>query len=196
MTSSIVRQVVSMTTDDKEIMKIGDVTSFRDWSHVEDIVNGYILLAERGEPGSVYVQGSMRANSVLTYILKTISSLGYRLKVCLPTNANQKVIRDPLMESEIQLGNFRLRTNKVDELLLGGDLKYSINDVGLVIQTDKREFKAIFDEARYRPSDVPILLSNINKIKEIGFNVKKELNDIIECQINYYLDPVNRINVL
>jgi len=29
---------------------IGNVNVFRDWSHVEDIVDGYILLAGRGMP--------------------------------------------------------------------------------------------------------------------------------------------------
>jgi GDPmannose 4,6-dehydratase len=32
---------------------------FGDWSHVEDIVDGYILLVEGGRFGDVYVQGSM-----------------------------------------------------------------------------------------------------------------------------------------
>ena len=32
---------------------------FGDWSHVENIVDGYILLVERGRFGDVYVQGFM-----------------------------------------------------------------------------------------------------------------------------------------
>jgi GDPmannose 4,6-dehydratase len=195
-TSSVVRQIVSMSSDEKETMKIGDVTTFRDWSHVEDIVDGYVLLAERGEPGSVYVQGSMRANSVLTYILKTISLLGYQVKSLSSVKNSTKEIQDPLSESEFHLGNTSIKTSKVDELLLKGDLSFNLDDVGLVIQTNKRSFKAIFDEAKFRPSDVPILLSNINKIKRIGFNVKRRLEDIIESQINYYLDSANRTNVL
>jgi len=32
---------------------------FGDWSHVENIVDGYILLVEGGRFGDVYVQGFM-----------------------------------------------------------------------------------------------------------------------------------------
>ena len=57
-TSTIVRQLVSMHLQEEKVMTIGDVQTFRDWSHVEDIVNGYIKMAEKAEGGSVYVQGS------------------------------------------------------------------------------------------------------------------------------------------
>jgi GDPmannose 4,6-dehydratase len=195
-TSSIVRQIITMSSDEKKIMNIGDVTTFRDWSHVEDIVDGYLLLADRGDPGSVYVQGSMRTNSVLTYMLKTISSLGYRVISLSSAKDSTKEICEPLEEAEFHLGRTPIHTNKIDVLLLKGDISFGLDDIGLIIKTDKRSFKAIFDESRFRPSDVPILLSNINKIKEVGFNVKSQIEDIIESQINYYLDPVNRTNAL
>jgi GDPmannose 4,6-dehydratase len=37
-------------------------------------------LTERGRPGDVYVQGSMRAIFVLTYILLTLQYLGYDIR--------------------------------------------------------------------------------------------------------------------
>lgn len=70
-TSSIVKQIVSIYLEETTDLKIGDVTSFLpfgDWSHIEDIVNGYVLLADRADPRSVYVQGSMRTNSVLSML--------------------------------------------------------------------------------------------------------------------------------
>ena len=79
-TSTIVRQLVSMHLEEQSVMKIGDVQSFRDWSHVLDVVDGYILLAEKADPGSAYVQGSTRSNSVLSYILYVLSSLGYEIQ--------------------------------------------------------------------------------------------------------------------
>lgn len=194
-TSSIVRQIVSIDRDEQESVSIGDITAFRDWSHVEDIVDGYILLAEHGYPGAVYVQGSMNANSVLTYILKTISLLGYELQ-SVSSVANDTKIQNPLEESATQLGHLILKTNKIDKMILEADPLFDLQDKGLIIQTDKKRFKVNFDEKKYRPSDVPILMSNINKIKEIGFRIRRNLDDIINSQINYYLDPVNRKNVL
>ena len=73
-----------------------------------------------------------------------------------------------------------------------GELEYDLTDRGLVVETNKRSFKIEFDESRFRPSDVPILLSNINKIKELGFASKRSLQDIIQDQINYYLNYDNR----
>ena len=78
-TSAIVRQLVLMHMNELTVMKIGDVQSFRDWSHVEDIADGYLLLARKGQAGSVYNQGSRRTYSVLSYILYTISILGYEI---------------------------------------------------------------------------------------------------------------------
>ena len=94
-TSSIVRQVISMHLNEEDIMRIGDIQSFRDWSHVEDTVKGYIRLAEKAEAGSVYVQGSMRTNSVLSYILHAISELGYEIHE-IHTIKDEKKIRNPL----------------------------------------------------------------------------------------------------
>jgi hypothetical protein len=50
----------------------------------------------------------------------------------------------------------------------------------------------LFDEGRFRPADVPILMSDARKIQELGFNVTKTLEDIIRDQVNYYLNPENR----
>jgi GDP-4-dehydro-6-deoxy-D-mannose reductase len=43
---------------------VGNLKVFRDFSDVRDIVRGYYLLLERGEPGEVYQLGSGRAVSV------------------------------------------------------------------------------------------------------------------------------------
>jgi GDPmannose 4,6-dehydratase len=190
-TSSIVRQLVLMHMDELKVMKIGDVQSFRDWSHVEDISDGYLLLARKGQPGSVYNQGSSRAYSVLSYILYTISILGYEINKVM-TLKNDKIITSPLDPVELKIGNTPIESNVIDDMIFCGELEYDLTDQGLVIETNKRSFKIEFEESRFRPSDVPILLSNINKIKELGFEPKRSLHDIIQDQINYYLNYENR----
>ncbi|MDQ6865576.1 MAG: GDP-mannose 4,6-dehydratase, partial [Thermoproteota archaeon] len=190
-TSSIVRQLVQMYLEKQDVMRIGDIQSFRDWSHVEDIVNGYILLAEKAAPGSIYVQGSMRTNSVLSYILYTISMLGHEIHEIHSIKGDKK-IKDPLAISKINIGKTTLNSSIVDEMLIDGTLEYNLVDEGLVVETDKRNFRIEFDSSKFRPSDVPILLSNIEKIKGLGFTPTKEILDIIKDQINYYLDPAHR----
>lgn len=194
-TSAVTRQLVSMHLDKQSTMKIGDIQSFRDWSHVLDVVDGYILLAEKANSGSAYVQGSMRSNSVLSYILYTLSALGYEVKEISNINGEKK-IKYPLEEVEAKIGNATLQSNAIDQAFLTNSVSYDLDDVGLIIETNKRKFKIEFDPNKFRPSDVPILLSDISKIKKLGFVVKKNLIDIINDQINYYFDPVHRNNII
>jgi GDP-D-mannose dehydratase len=190
-TSAIVRQLVLMHMNELTVMKIGDVQSFRDWSHVEDIADGYLLLARKGQAGSAYNQGSRRTYSVLSYILYTISVLGYEINKVM-TLKKDKIITSPLDPLELTIGNTSVESNVIDDKMLRGELEYDLTDQGLVVETNKRSFKIEFEESRFRPSDVPILLSNINKIKELGFETKRSLRNIIQDQINYYLNYENR----
>jgi GDPmannose 4,6-dehydratase len=190
-TSTVIRQLVSMHLKETDVLRIGDIESFRDWSHVEDIVEGYVLLAKSGISGSVYVQGSNRSNSVLSYILYAITALGYTIDH-VETLRGEKIVHQPLEKRPLKVGDLSFVSNAIDEALLTDKIKYDIKDEGLRISTNKREFKVKFDAERFRPSDVPILMSNIDKITRIGFKVKHSLMDIINDQINYYLDPLRR----
>lgn len=194
-TSSIVRQVVAIHLKEQDSMKIGDVTTFRDWTHVEDIVNGYILLADKANPGSLYVQGSGRTNSVLSYILYTIASLGYEVRTVTNLKGNKR-IADPLGENQAKIGNISVKSNNIDKLILNKELEFGLEDEGIEILTDSIKYVVRFDSKLFRPSDVPILLSDISKISKLGFEPHKELTDIVKDQINYYLDPFHRNNIL
>jgi GDPmannose 4,6-dehydratase len=109
------------------------------------------------------------------------------------TLKNDKIITSPLDPLELKIGNTLVESNVIDDKMFRGELEYDLTDQGLVVETNKRSFKIEFDESRFRPSDVPILLSNINKIKELGFEHKRSLHDIIQDQIDYYLNYENRI---
>jgi GDPmannose 4,6-dehydratase len=191
-TSTIVRQITGIHLELENVMSIGDIQTFRDWSHVEDIINGYVILAERAKAGSTYVQGSMRTNSVLSYILYTISELGYEIDKIYSIKNEKKNVKDPLDKAILEIGGTRINSNVVDQMLLSRTLEFNLGDEGLIIETNKRHFKVVFDSSKFRPSDVPVLISNSNKIKQLGFSTKKDLRDIISDQINYYLNPSNR----
>lgn len=190
-TSTIVRQCVALKLNEVDRITIGNVNVFRDWSHVNDIVEGYVLLVEKGKPSDVYIQGSMRTNSVLTYILLTLQHLGYEVKEIKTLKGNKK-IKDPVEISSRDFFNVKFEKTKVDELILKGELEYSLTDKGLKIKTDRRDVIIVFDPSRFRPAEVPILMSDITKIKSLGFKINRSLNDIIRDQLNYYLNPDNR----
>jgi len=152
-------------------------------------------LAEKADPGSAYVQGSMRSNSVLSYILYTISALGYEVQQ-ISNLKGEKIVKNPLEKTEVKVGTALIESNLIDKMLLSDALSFNLDDIGIIIETNKRKFNVQFDPNKYRPSDVPILISNTSKIKKLGFIVKKSLSDIIDDQVNYYLDPIHRNNVL
>jgi len=190
-TSTIVRQCVALKFRELEKITIGNVNVFRDWSHVEDIVDGYILLAEKGRCGEVYVQGSSRTNSVLTYILLTLRQLGYDIKE-IETLKGEKKVKEPADFVEDDFFKASFPTTKVDALMLKGEVEYPLGDGGIRIKTNKGNVAVMFDKSKFRPADVPILLSDIRKIQELGFKVTKSLEEIIMDQINYYLTPEDR----
>lgn len=194
-TSSIIRQLICMHLEEQKVMSIGHIQSFRDWSHVNDIINGYRILAEKGESGSIYVQGSMQCHSIISYILYSLSDLGYEISE-ISTLKNEKRIKDPLSPSKVKIGEILLNSNFIDEQILNHNLDYQMSDIGINIYTNKRIFKIQFDPSRFRPSDVPILLSNTNKIKKLGFRNNKKLSDIINDQISYYFDRDHRQSLL
>src|SRR5258705_11611795 len=64
-------------------MSVGDLTPRRDFSDVRDIVRGYWLLLERGEPGEVYNLCSGRSWSiqkVLDFVLNLSTVKGIKVK--------------------------------------------------------------------------------------------------------------------
>jgi len=133
----------------------------------------------------------MRTNSVLTYILLTLQHLGYDVKE-IETIKGEKKVKEPTEISGDHFFNTNFLKTKVDALMLKGELEYTLEDEGIRIKTDKGNVTVTFDKSRFRPADVPILMSNTRKIQELGFKVTKSLEDIIGDQVNYYLNPENR----
>ena len=65
MTSNFARQVAEIEAGLRDpVIYVGDLKPRRDYSDVRDIVRGYWLLLERGEPGEVYNLCSGRSWSI------------------------------------------------------------------------------------------------------------------------------------
>jgi GDP-4-dehydro-6-deoxy-D-mannose reductase len=61
-TSNFARQIVEIEAGlRKPVIFVGDLKPRRDYSDVRDIVRGYWMLLERGEPGEVYNLCSRRS---------------------------------------------------------------------------------------------------------------------------------------
>ena len=190
-TSQITSQVMKLKLGETDRITIGNVNAFRDWSHVKDIVRGYYLLAEKGKYGDVYNQGSMRTNSVLSYILLSLEEAGWKVEA-IETFRGDKKITNPTEVDDSEMFGIKFEKTKVDRMLLEEEVEFTLEDEGIRVHTDKGVVKVVFDPSRFRPAEVPILLSDTRKIKEIGFEVKHTLRDIIRDQLNYYIDVQHR----
>ncbi|ASJ05728.1 GDP-mannose 4,6-dehydratase [Thermococcus barossii] len=190
-TSVITRQVMKYKFGEINKISIGNVNAFRDWSHVIDIAKGYCLLAKKGKPGDVYNQGSMRTNSVISYILLSLETAGWEIKK-IETMKNNKVVQYPTEVDSSKIFGVKFEKTKLDRMLLENEIEFTLEDKGIWAHTDKGKIPIIFDPSRFRPSEVPILMADISKIRKLGFEVKHKLTDIIRDQLNYFLDPSNR----
>jgi GDPmannose 4,6-dehydratase len=134
-TASIVRQLVQTKLGERDKLVIGNLESKRDWSHVDDIIDAYILLGQRGHLGEVYVSGSGKQYSIQEFIDITSDDLGI----------------DP---------------------------------------------QIVINESLKRKTDVTNLMADASKIKQLGWEPKKFVRDIVEDLIHYYLVPQHRTNIL
>ena len=190
-TSEIIRQVMMLKLNEKNKIEIGNVNVFRDWSHVLDIVRGYCIIAEKGKYGEVYNQGSSRTNSVLSYILLALENAGWKIEK-LESIKRGKVVNNPTEKINSEIFGVEFERTKVDQLLLENELEYFLEDKGLIVHTDKGNIPIECDPSRFRPAEVPLLLSDTSKIRRLNFEVRHTLEDIIRDQLNFYLKPENR----
>ena len=191
-TSIIANQVMKLKLGEINKIVIGNVNAFRDWSHVRDIIEGYVLLADKGVYGDVYNQGSMRTNSVLTYLLLTMEEAGWKIR-SIQTIKGDKIIKNPVEIVSEEMFGIRFKRTKVDEMMLNGEIEFAPEDRGIIVQTNSNEKLYIeFDSERFRPAEVPILFSDCRKAQDIGFKIIHELQDIIRDQLNYFLSVENR----
>ena len=191
-TSVITSQIMKLKFGEVDRITIGNLNAFRDWSHVNDIINGYITLAENGNAGEVYNQGSMRTNSVLSYILIGLEEAGWEIKK-IETMNGEKCISDPTEMDNGEIFNVKFDKTKVDRMMLEGDFEYSINDARIYVHTNKGKLSIEFNADRFRPAEVPILLSDTGKIRKKGAVVQHTLKDIIKDQLNYFIKKENRV---
>lgn len=184
--TDIIKQVILCKKEKINKIMVGNVTAMRDWSHVKDIVKGYILLAKKGKKGNVYNIGSGRTNSVLTFILLSLEYAGFNIFEIKSKRYPRKKIDDPLKEKKVNIGNFKFNSFEIDELIIKEKIKFGLEDESIIVETQKGKIEIIIDEKKLRPSDAPILLCDNKKIKKLGFKINFTLKDIIKEMLEYH----------
>ena len=190
-TSVVTNQVMQHEMGLTDKIVIGNVNAFRDWTHVNDIVNGYMTLAQKGNEGDVYNQGSMRTNSIISYILLSLERTGKTIESITTINGDKK-IDNPTEINKDKYYDVSFEKTKVDSMLLNNEIEYMLQDKGIIVKTDKEDIKIEFNPDRFRPAEVPILFSNTEKIQKLGVKTQHVLTDIIDDQLKYYEDINNQ----
>lgn len=191
-TSALAKQVVSLRMGETDRISVGNVSALRDWTHVNDMVRGYKLLAENGAAGGVVNLGSERANSVLGYLLLCLEASGYGVK-SLQSMSNGKKIDDPVAQETVRKFGKKWDLVRADKMILEEEIDFELADKGLKIDTQKGKVTVEFDRKRYRPTDVPILLADTTRAKELGYRIEHKLADVVKEQLNYFTDKEHRL---
>jgi GDPmannose 4,6-dehydratase len=179
--SVITEQVANISRGGPLHISLGNISPFRDWTHVRDIVEGYACLARNGIPGEVYNLGSMRCASVLTFLLLALGESGFPIDR-VSTLDGKKAVDAPLAPEKSSIFGIPLPFSKVDLLLLEGGLAYDLGDKGLSIRSGNRTITVEFNPERFRPAEVPILLADIRKAGARGYSPRRSIGEIIrEC---------------
>ena len=134
----------------------------------------------------------MRTNSVLSYILLSLEQAGWEVKK-IETMRGNKVVDNPTEIDTSEMFGVKFEKTKIDRMLLENEIEFTLADEGIWVSTDKGKIPVVFDAKRFRPAEVPILMSDTEKIQKLGFEVEHKLTDIISDQLNYFLKPENRV---
>lgn len=118
-TASIVRQLLQLKLGEIDHVRVGNTNSKRDWSHVDDVVDGYRLLAERGRVGEVYVMGSGVQYSIAQYIQMVDDELD--------SSSLGKVYSYPDLKRKTDVTNLVADASKIRKL--GWEPKKTIKDI-------------------------------------------------------------------
>ncbi len=79
---SFARQLAAIQDGSAEpVLKVGNLDVRRDFVHLDDAVDGYAVILERGEPGGVYNLGTGRAHRLAELLERLIAISGLKLTV-------------------------------------------------------------------------------------------------------------------
>ncbi|WP_411824838.1 GDP-mannose 4,6-dehydratase [Leptospira sp. 'Mane'] len=74
------KQIIQAKMDRRDFIEVGDLNPTRDFSHVQDIVNGYLTLVKKGEGGEIYNICSGKETSIRYMVEELIKISGVQLE--------------------------------------------------------------------------------------------------------------------
>ncbi len=71
-------------------------------------------------------------------------------------------------------------------MMIEEGMQFNLSNKGIIAYTNKGKILIEFDKNKFRPVEVPLLLSNTGKVQKLGFKITHTLEDIIVDQLNYF----------
>jgi len=107
--SSFAKQIAQMEKKGAEpVIHVGDLTARRDFSDVRDIVSGYRLLAEKGQPGEVYHFSSGKAVTI-EQVLEMLLKMSDKSIIVKTDNSRLRKNDIPCLKGDNQKAKSKLR---------------------------------------------------------------------------------------
>jgi GDPmannose 4,6-dehydratase len=184
-TSVIAQQVAEIQKGNSRMITIGNINPVRDFSHVCDVVRGYLTLAEKGRPGNAYNLGSMRGVSIASYLLTCLTKAGYPVDE-IRTEKGDVIIPDPLAEVTTRFSGSSLAMTSLDLKIISGEVSFSLEDKGISVNSGDKKVNIHFDPGKFRPADIPVLIADTRKISKIGYKPKNSFQYIVREQLQSY----------
>ncbi len=184
-TASLAKQVANYQKGDTSSIQVGDVSVFRDFTHISDAITGYCKVMEKGAYGEVYNLGSMRATSVLHYLLVSIECAGYSIQN-ISSFDGEFIVENPLASNNLSLLGVSGVYSHVDEKIAENESLFTLKSGGIRVKTDKGIIPIVFNQELYRPSDNPFIVADIEKLKRLGYEPIKKIHDIAFDQVQSF----------
>jgi GDPmannose 4,6-dehydratase len=127
----------------------------------------------------------------MSYLLMSLEEANYPVSK-IETLKGEKVVDGPNEPDRSKIFGIDFEKTKVDGMMLRGELEFGIEDGGVIAYSGEKKIRIAFDPERFRPAEVPILLSDTKKIEALGFNKRHTVRDIITDQLDHYLDERER----
>jgi len=101
--SSFSKRIVDIERGKESVMRVGNLMAKRDFTDVRDIVRGYLLLLEMGDPGDVYNIGSGKSYKISEILDKLLSMANKDIK----TEIDKQLLR-PIDVPELVCDNKKI----------------------------------------------------------------------------------------
>lgn len=179
-TSKIASGVKEMVEGNRKKIEVGNIFNFRDWSHVDDVLEYYKVLGEKGVSGEVYNIGSGQSRSILSFILECFNELNMEIE---KIGSDDLVVEDPIDLSNEDLFNREYEHLAIDDLLVEEDLKHLKGSV-LELRSGSVSYHLSLDERFFRGRDIRFQAGDMSRIKELGCSPEKKFKDIVSDLLN------------